>query len=68
MSVAGMSGGGFFGLGRTNRFLGLEAKSPEAPPIEDDTTPARIARRTWARLTKKIYEVDPLFCPSVPGP
>ena len=31
--------------------------------LEDDTTEARAARRAWARLIKKIYEVDPLICP-----
>ena len=45
------------------RKLGLEAKPPEAPPIENDTAEARAALRTWARLIEKIYEVDPLICP-----
>ena len=50
------------------RKQGREAKPPEAPPIEDDTAGARAARRAWARLTKKIYEVDPLICPECAGP
>ena len=33
----------------------------EAPLIEDDTHEARAARRAWARLIKKIYEVDPML-------
>jgi hypothetical protein len=49
------------------RKQGLEAKPPEAPPIENDTAEARAARRAWARLTKKIYEVDPLICPECSG-
>ena len=40
----------------------------EAPPIEDDTVEARPARRAWARLIKKIYEVDPLICPECSSP
>ena len=50
------------------RKLGLEAMPSEAPPIEDDTAEARAARRAWARLIKKIYEVDPLICPECSGP
>ena len=50
------------------RKQGLEAKVPEAPPVEDDTTEARDTRRAWARLIKKIYEVDPLVCPECSGP
>ncbi len=48
--------------------MGLEEKPPEAPPIENDTPEARAARRAWARLIKKIYEVDPLICPECSGP
>jgi hypothetical protein len=46
----------------------IEARPPEAPPIENDTHEARAARRAWARLIKKIYEVDPLLCPECSGP
>jgi hypothetical protein len=46
----------------------LEAKPLEAPPIEEDTAAARAARHSWARLIKKIYEVDPLICPECSGP
>ena len=48
--------------------MGLEEKPPEAPPIENDTPEARAARRAWARLIKKIYEVDPLICPECSSP
>ena len=37
--------------------------SVEAPSIENDTAEARAARRAWARLIKKIYEVDLQICP-----
>jgi hypothetical protein len=49
------------------RKQGLEAKPPEAPPIENYTIKARAARRAWARLIKKIYKVDPLLCPECGG-
>ncbi len=42
-------------------------KKPEAPPIEDDTPSGRAARRSWARLIKKIHEVDPQLCPECSG-
>jgi hypothetical protein len=29
-----------------------------------ETRDARALRRSWARLIKRIYEVDPLLCPS----
>ena len=48
--------------------MGLEAKPPEAPPIENDTAEARPDRHAWARLIKKIYEVDPLICPECSNP
>jgi hypothetical protein len=34
----------------------------------DRVVEARAARRAWARLIKKIYEVDPLLCPECSGP
>ncbi len=30
----------------------------------DETRDARALRRSWAQLIKRIYEVDPLVCPS----
>ncbi len=30
----------------------------------DETRHARALRRSWAQLIKRIYEVDPLVCPS----
>ncbi len=46
------------------RRMGLESPGPGAPVIlEEDTPSARTARRSWARLIRKIYEVDPLVCP-----
>ena len=42
--------------------------SSEAPPIENDTAETRAARGVWARLIKKIYEVDTLICSECSGP
>jgi len=38
----------------------------EVPPVHkrDDGPDARAMRRSWAQLLKRIYEVDPLVCPS----
>jgi len=33
----------------------------------DETHDARALRRSWAQLIKRIYEVDPLVCPSCGG-
>jgi len=33
----------------------------------DDGPDARVMRRSWAQLIKRIYEVDPLVCPSCGG-
>ena len=33
----------------------------------DETRDARALRRSWAKLIKRIYEVDPLVCPSCGG-
>jgi hypothetical protein len=33
----------------------------------DKTPDARALRRSWAQLIKRIYEVDPLVCPSCGG-
>ena len=33
--------------------------------IEDDNNKG--ANKSWARLIKKIYEVDPLICPKCKG-
>jgi hypothetical protein len=32
--------------------------------VRDETRDARALRRSWAQLIKRIYEVDPLLCPS----
>ena len=37
-------------------------------PDGDAETPARPSRASWARLVRRIYEVDPLLCPRCSGP
>ena len=43
-------------------------ESADAPQIDGDrSADARSLRRSWAKLIKRIYEVDPLQCPSCGG-
>ena len=37
-------------------------KEPEENPVE--TISEKKSKQTWARLIKRIYEVDPLTCPN----
>ena len=54
--------------GRARRLKALEGEGPaagEAPratPAEPGSPTAR-RRSSWARLLKKVFEVDPLLCP-----
>jgi len=38
----------------------------DVPPgtVRDETRDGRALRRSWAQLIKRIFEVDPLVCPS----
>jgi len=40
---------------------------PTARADRDHGPDARALRRSWAQLIKRIYEVDPLVCPSCGG-
>ena len=42
------------------------AKAPLVKPAIEEAPPS-LARRTWARLIRKVYEVDPLLCPACGG-
>ena len=44
------------------RKLGLEEPA-EITAIAEDGLSGKAARRSWARLIRKVYEVDPLECP-----
>ncbi len=37
---------------------------PPSPAARTEARDARALRRSWAQLIKRIYEVDPLVCPS----
>ena len=37
------------------------------PDIEIQSVTNKAARRSWARLIQKVYEVDPLICPKCGG-
>ncbi len=41
-----------------------EGHSPSIPAEKDQGPDARALRRSWAQLIRRIYEVDPLVCPS----
>ena len=42
-----------------------DKQSTQAEDIEyeDNSVSAKAKRSAWARLIKKVYEVDPLICP-----
>jgi hypothetical protein len=59
-------------VSRGRRKKGKEkALTPGHPRIEEDDgltdTQRRARRRAWARLIRRIYEVDPLVCTSCGG-
>jgi len=39
---------------------------PSYPPIIEDE-PAYVPSKSWAEMMRKVYEVDPLYCPSCGG-
>jgi len=39
------------------------AQSKEDIAYDDNTVSSKAKRSAWARLIKKVYEVDPLICP-----
>jgi len=45
-----------------------DGKENEVPAIIDTDLSRKVFRQNWARLIKKIYEVDPLICPKCFGP
>lgn len=38
-----------------------------SPSSETRHSCAHPGKRAWARLIKKVYEVDPLLCPAAPA-
>ena len=41
-----------------------DGQAPSIRAKKDQGPDARALRRSWAKLIKRIYEVDPLVCPS----
>ena len=44
--------------------FGRDGAGPVSRAARAETRDARALRRSWAQLIKRIYEVDPLVCPS----
>jgi len=56
-----------------NRSRGARAARGQAPvhgsvDVEDDSPNLRARRKSWARLLRRIFEVDPLLCPKCQSP
>jgi hypothetical protein len=51
---------------RKQRRLRGEANTEPPPSEADEQAPLKV-RRSWARLIRKVYEVDPLLCPRCGG-
>jgi hypothetical protein len=47
-----------------NGEVGGAGAGPASLAARAETRDARALRRSWAQLIKRIYEVDPLLCPS----
>ena len=66
--------GRYSNVSRGKRRNQEEAECAESPGVEgsqkrrrEDGPDAKTLRRSWAQLVKRIYEVDPLVCPSCGG-
>ena len=44
--------------------VGRVDTGPVSRAAHADTREARALRRSWAQLVKRVYEVDPMVCPS----
>ena len=44
-----------------------EGKDGEVPALIDSEVSAKEFRKDWARLIQKIYNINPLFMPQMPG-
>ncbi len=63
--------GWYSNASRRKRRLGGQAAAAKAPSDEPETKAdcfSRARRQNWARLLRKIYEVDPFTCPRCSGP
>ena len=53
--------------GREHEKTAGTVTGPPSPTARAEGRDARALRRSWAQLIKRIYEVDPLVCPSCGG-
>jgi hypothetical protein len=53
--------------GREHEKTAGAVTGPPSPTARAEARDARALRRSWAQLIKRIYEVDPLVCPSCGG-
>jgi len=44
-----------------------KGKDDTIPAVVDSGLPSKVFQQNWARLIKKIYEIDPLLCPKCQG-
>ncbi len=44
--------------------VGVADTGPDSRAARAESRDARALRRSWAQLIKRVYEVDPLVCPS----
>jgi hypothetical protein len=47
-----------------NGEVGAMGVAPDSRAAQVEARDARALRRSWAQLIKRVYEVDPLVCPS----
>jgi len=58
----------YYGLyGNAHRGKARKAQPDKHPFILMEEESARIPRRGWAEMIRKVYEVDPLLCPQCGG-
>ena len=58
------SEGGYSNKSRGLRLKAANAATPQpVAAAEEGSAPARACNFTWAKLIKRVYEVDPLLCP-----
>jgi hypothetical protein len=60
---AGLSGSGLVPAPADDPQDALVPAHDPQEPIDHERSALRARRRSWARLLRRIYEVDPLLCP-----
>jgi len=52
---------------RRKRLAADSDPSPNQQSPRDDSPAARARRLTWAKLLRRVLEIEPLACPTCPG-